>query len=98
MGDDQTIVQEVVVRALRGLHARPAGRIVRAIQVLDAMVRVRCNNQEADAHSVLELMALAATQGSVLHITASGPDACAAILCIAEQCTLYREEEPWPGP
>ncbi|PXY20943.1 dihydroxyacetone kinase phosphoryl donor subunit DhaM [Prauserella muralis] len=58
-----------------GLHARPAALLVRSIAGLDADVRIRRGDDEADAHSVLALMSLSARKGDRLEITATGSQA-----------------------
>lgn len=77
----------MVLGTPNGLHARPAGRIVQAVQGLRATVLVCYGGQEADARSVIELMALAAQQGSALQIRAHGQDARQALMIIAQLCS-----------
>lgn len=58
-----------------GLHARPAALLARSLAGLDADVSVRLGGEEADARSVLALMALGARQGDRIEIRACGPEA-----------------------
>ncbi|MGW5051977.1 dihydroxyacetone kinase phosphoryl donor subunit DhaM [Actinokineospora sp. NPDC004072] len=58
-----------------GLHARPAGLLVRALSDLDADVTLEYQGRTADARSVLALLSLAAPAGARLTATATGPDA-----------------------
>ncbi len=67
-----------------GLHARPAGLLVRTLSGFDAEVTVRLGGQEADGHSVLALMSLGARQGDRLRVRASGPQAEAALAKVKE--------------
>ncbi|MEU4246368.1 dihydroxyacetone kinase phosphoryl donor subunit DhaM [Amycolatopsis sp. NPDC026612] len=67
-----------------GLHARPAGLLVRTLSGVDAEVTVRLGEQEADGHSVLALMSLGARQGDRLRVRASGPQAEAALAKVKE--------------
>lgn len=62
-----------------GLHARPAALLVRSIAGLDADVRIRRGDDEADGHSVLALMSLSARKGDTIEITATGGQANEAI-------------------
>ena len=65
----------VVVTNRDGLHARPCSAIVTAVGRYRANVTVQKGSQVVDASSVLDLMTLAATQGTELVISATGPEA-----------------------
>lgn len=58
-----------------GLHARPAMAFVDAASAYSAEVKVRKGETEVDGKSIMQMMMLAATKGSVLEITAEGDDA-----------------------
>jgi len=60
------------------LHARPAGLFVRAAAGFAADVVVSANGRDANAKSILEILALGAEGGAELRIAASGDDAAAA--------------------
>jgi phosphotransferase system HPr (HPr) family protein len=60
------------------LHARPAGTLVREAARFGADISVAANGKRANAKSILEVLALGATGGTELLITASGADAAAA--------------------
>lgn len=71
------------------LHARPAAALVRQALAFDAEVLVAAGTREADARSLLSLLALGASAGSTLRIRAQGPDAIDAIdRIVAEIRTL----------
>ena len=57
------------------LHARPAAEFVRAAMQFDAEIVVASNGREADAKSLLEVLALGARRGSSLRLSAVGTDA-----------------------
>jgi len=69
------------------LHARPAANFVRAAMRFAADVRVGTGDREVDAKSLLSVLALGARGGTELRVSASGPDAGAALeelsACIA---------------
>lgn len=65
-----------------GLHARAAAAIVQALHGLQADVRVCWEGHTANARSILELLTLGAPQGSVLEVSANGPDAEAAVTAL----------------
>ena len=57
-----------------GLHARAAARFVRLAGTFGAQVRVDRVGRTIDGKSIMGLLLLAAAQGSVITISASGPD------------------------
>jgi phosphotransferase system HPr (HPr) family protein len=73
----------VVLPATVDLHARPAGLLVRAAAGQDARIVLRSNGRQADASSILQVLALGATRGTKLEVEASGPDAAEALETIA---------------
>jgi phosphotransferase system HPr (HPr) family protein len=66
------------------LHARPAGEFVREAARAAAEIRVEANGRSANAKSILDILALGATGGTELVISASGPDAAEALERLAE--------------
>ena len=65
------------IRNAQGLHARPAGQIVRALRPLDATVRIERTDtaDSANAASMLALVGLGATAGTMVTVHAGGPQA-----------------------
>jgi phosphotransferase system HPr (HPr) family protein len=61
------------------LHARPAADFVRAAMGFVADVQVAAGEREANAKSLLAVLALGAKGGTELRLTASGQDAAAAV-------------------
>jgi phosphocarrier protein HPr len=62
-----------------GLHARAATLFVQTVTLFKAEVRVSKDDQTVDGKSIIGLMMLAAAEGSVIDIEATGPDAEAAL-------------------
>lgn len=62
-----------VVNSL-GLHARAAARFVRVASSFRCQIRVTRGGRTTDGKSILGLLLLAAARGSVLLISADGPD------------------------
>jgi phosphotransferase system HPr (HPr) family protein len=60
------------------LHARPAGLFVRAAATFPCAVVVAANGKRANAKSILEVLALGATGGTELELSASGERAAEA--------------------
>ena len=67
-------VQATVMNRL-GLHARPAMSFVDMAATFASEVRVRKDDTEVNGKSIMEVMMLAASQGSVLEIVCDGADA-----------------------
>jgi phosphotransferase system HPr (HPr) family protein len=59
----------------QGLHLRPCSAIVTIVGRHLAKVMIQKGRQFADAASVLDLLSLAATQGTELVLTATGAEA-----------------------
>jgi phosphotransferase system HPr (HPr) family protein len=57
------------------LHARPAAQFVRTAVGFDADIAVHVDDREANAKSLLAVLALGARRGTELRLTASGEDA-----------------------
>lgn len=68
----------------RGLHARASARFVKMAAQFDAEIRVRKNGTEVSGLSIMGLMMLAAAPGSVVELSASGPQAEAAVGALAD--------------
>jgi phosphotransferase system HPr (HPr) family protein len=62
-----------------GLHARPAAEIVELLMDLDADVTIVAGERKANAASITQLIALGASVGDEVSVSASGDDADAAI-------------------
>ena len=73
----QTVSAVVIVPNKLGLHARPATLFVETANTKQSDIKVRRCDQEqvVDGKSVLQMMLLAATEGTEIEITASGSDA-----------------------
>jgi phosphocarrier protein HPr len=62
-----------------GLHFRAAAMVVRTLGEFTAEVSISNGDTVADARSVLDLMTLAASHGTLVRIKANGQDAKAAV-------------------
>jgi phosphocarrier protein len=76
------VSREVTVANVLGLHARAAARFVHMAGSFTARVRVAREGREMDGKSILGLLLLAAGRGSVITITAEGPDEAGAVECL----------------
>jgi phosphotransferase system HPr (HPr) family protein len=69
----------VVVTNRDGLHVRACSAIVDTVGRHQANVTVEKGDQAVDASSIFDLMSLAASQGTELVLSATGPDAAAVL-------------------
>ncbi len=69
-----------------GLHARPAMLFVEAATTFDSEITVRRadHREPVDGKSIMQMMMLAATQGTEIEIIASGDDAEKAVCHLAK--------------
>jgi phosphoenolpyruvate-protein phosphotransferase len=77
----------IVITAAGGLHARPAAVITTTARRFTSEVRLVKGSREANARSVVSIMALEADAGDEVTIVANGNDAAAAIAAISELLT-----------
>ena len=66
-----------------GLHLRPATTLVRIAQTFRSTIFLRCGGRLADARSVVSILLLAASVGSVVNIEVAGEDEANAAGAIA---------------
>ena len=63
-----------VIQDPMGLHARPAGQLVKAVAPFNSTVTVIAPNGKADAKRLMAIMRLAAKQGNELTVQIEGED------------------------
>lgn len=81
---DTTVQRRLRIVNRKGLHARASAKLARlATSLLPAKVFVLRNGDTANAISIMDLLMLAAHQGSEVDVKASGPDAAAAVDAVA---------------
>ena len=92
-----TASREIVVSNKLGLHARPAMQFVDAANQFTSKITVHKGGEEpyeADGKSVMQMIILAATEGTPMRIEAAGDDADEAVVKLAELFdTKFGEEE-----
>ena len=70
-----------------GLHARPAGLLVRQAAAFKSRVTIRRGDREADCTRLLRVMALCAAAGETVTFTVDGEDEQAACEAMRAFCT-----------
>ena len=82
-----TASREIIVSNKLGLHARPAMQFVDLANQFKSDIKVTKFGEEpgeADGKSVMEMIILAATEGTKMRIDADGEDAQEAVAKLAE--------------
>ncbi len=62
-----------------GIHARPAGMLVKAMQAYASDVTIACGGKTANGKKLFALMGMAVKCGETITVTVDGPDEDAAI-------------------
>lgn len=72
------------------LHARPAADFVRTAMGYEAAITVAVNGRDANAKSLLAVLALGAKGGTHLRLRADGEDASLALEALASCVASFR--------
>lgn len=83
----------VTIVNLRGLHARAAAKFVKTASRFGADILVRHRGMEVSGRSIMGLMMLAASPGTVIDIAATGEDAEEAVAALVALVANKFEEE-----
>ncbi|MEV4128637.1 HPr family phosphocarrier protein [Nocardia sp. NPDC049707] len=75
---------EATVTLPANLHARPAGRLVRSAAQFASVITLEYAGRSIELAGILAVLALGATVGSTVTITANGPDADSAVRSLAD--------------
>ena len=65
---------KVTVPWKEGLHLRPAADLVKTARRFRSTLTLKCESSIADLRSILSIIALCATAGTVLEVEATGED------------------------
>ncbi len=84
MTQDMPITESFTIQNEYGLHARPAALFVKCCARFDAAVEVEKDGVSVSGKSIMGLLTLEGTQGSVLTITAEGPQAAEVMAAIRD--------------
>lgn len=87
-GDQPTASATLMLRNMRGLHARASNKIMDVVGQFDARVWIKSHNdvcaETVEADSVMELLLLGAACGEKITITAQGEQAQPVIAALSE--------------
>ncbi|WP_093248157.1 HPr family phosphocarrier protein [Rubrimonas cliftonensis] len=68
----------------KGLHARASARFVETVERFEAVATVSKDGMRVDGRSIMGLLMLAASHGSVIEVETRGPEAPALLKALAE--------------
>lgn len=88
-----TIIKELEIVNQRGLHARASAKFVKCVEVYDANVTVSRDGQSVPGTSIMGLMMLAASIGTLVTVEASGPQAEQAMQALQNLVASKFDEE-----
>lgn len=71
-----------VVKDELGIHARPAGMLVKEAKQFASVITLECGEKKAVAKGVMGVMGMAVKQGNEVTVTAEGEDEEAAIAAL----------------
>ena len=75
---------EYVITDALGIHARPAGLLVKAIKAMDSTVTIVKGDKSAVGTKLMALMGLGIKQGDTVVVTAEGGDEDASIAAMEQ--------------
>ncbi|MGI6544865.1 MAG: HPr family phosphocarrier protein [Fastidiosipilaceae bacterium] len=79
---------QLTIKDPDGIHARPAGILVKRMQEFSSVITVEKGDRKADCKKLFALMKLAIKQGETIVLTAEGDDEEAAL---AAAVTVIKE-------
>lgn len=82
--EDQAVSRDLAIVNQRGLHARASAKFVQLADSFRATISVEKDGIKVGGTSIMGLMMLAASPGCSIRVTASGPEAVAAMAAIEE--------------
>ena len=75
MGDDRVYSRTLTISNSKGLHARAAAKFVQLASEFDAQITVVRDGTIVDGRSIMGLLMLAASPGTVIELQAAGREA-----------------------
>ncbi len=87
------IERKVVVANEKGLHLRSAQMLAMTASKFKSDVHIRKDNMEVDAKSIMGILALSASKGTELVVTANGSDEDAALNAVVSLFESRFDEE-----
>ncbi len=76
--------EQIVIQAEAGIHARPAGLLVKAAGGFESQVSIEKDGKKVDAKRLLGVLSLAIKKGETITLTVDGSDEDAAMEAIKQ--------------
>jgi phosphocarrier protein len=83
--------QKYIIKNTIGLHARPAALFVKKAAEFESKIKVVKGDKEADAKSIISIMALGAIKGTEIVINANGDDSDSAVDALVKLLDSFAE-------
>ncbi len=87
------IKKKIKIKNPQGLHARPASTFVRIANKYESDIAVKKGSEKVNGKSIMGLLMLAASEGSIVEIEVSGSDAQEAVQELESFLLSDKEEE-----
>jgi phosphocarrier protein HPr len=87
---------ELEIKNSEGLHMRPAMKFVDIANRFESEINVSNGEMNVNGKSIMQISMLAATCGTKLKVTATGPDALEAINALQKLVEKEHFNEPTP--
>jgi len=87
------VVKRIAVTNPEGLHARPAGKLVKLLSDIESSVTIVYKGKRINAKSVLSVMSLGVEPGEEIEVIVDGPDCEEALKRVEEVVHAGGENE-----
>lgn len=93
---ERKLTRTVVINNPQGLHARPADLFVKLANSFQTNIEIVKDNIRVNGKSFLDILTLAASEGTILSIEACGEDAAEALDALAQLIEQHFDEQDLP--
>lgn len=73
-----------IIKDAQGIHARPAGELVKAAKAYSCTIKIGKDGKMVDAKKIFGIMSLGAKQGDTIELSFEGEDEEAACFSLSE--------------
>ncbi len=77
--DPASVTRDLPIVNRKGLHARATAKFVQCVEGFDAEVTVTRGGETVGGESIMGILTLGAGRGTTITVSATGPDAAAAV-------------------
>jgi phosphocarrier protein HPr len=82
-GPDVTVSRDLPIINRKGLHARATAKFVQCVEGFEAEVTVTRGGETVGGQSIMGILTLGAGKGTTITVSATGPEAAAAVEALA---------------